>query len=257
MLILGHRGCQSRTRTEDTLEAFKSAVEQGADGIELDLRLSKDGEMVVVHDSDLRRIAGNSHKVSELTGSELAQVELRYGGKIPTLNEVTAEIHAPAILDLEIKQKGVVGPLMRKLDTSLSLRERTIVSSFLVAPLKEIGQAFPEVRTALLIKRWPLPLRTNTLKKRIERLKTWGVAFPIMVLNQSRVAFLREFGVMVGGWDLRGSFGEHLKAKELGLDFMIVRKVCIPPEHHLRTSSNSVKKILNYARKKHQDGNPD
>ncbi|MBI5654310.1 hypothetical protein HZC53_01470 [Candidatus Uhrbacteria bacterium] len=257
MLILGHRGCQSRSRTEDTLESFKAAIQQGADGIEFDLRLSKDGEVMVVHDHSLHRVAGNAHKVGDLTSNELTSLELRYGGKIPTLNDVTAEIHAPAVLDMEIKQKEVVPSLIRKLSTSSSLRERTIVSSFLAPALREVAVACPDVRIAILIRRWPLPLRTATLQHKIEKLKPWGVAFPLMVLNPKRVEYLRRFGVMVGGWDLRGTYGEHQKANELGLDFMIVRKVCLPPEKHLRAGSAQVKKILDYARKKKQDSRID
>jgi hypothetical protein len=102
-----------------------------------------------------------------------------------------------------------------------------------------------------------LPLRDHTLERRIEKLKPWGVGFPIQIMNEKRVTFLRQFGIEVGGWDLRGSCGEHIKAKQLGLDFMIVRRVCLPPDQVLQVESGQVQKILNYARNKKQVGDID
>ncbi len=226
MLVIAHRGFFGRTRTENTLEAFYEATALGAGGVELDLRLSKDCELVVVHDTNLHRIAGNANRVSELTAEELSRLSLRNGGSISTLNNVTASIHAPIQLDIEIKQRDVIEPLIRKLGTSAALRERTIVSSFHVATLMRIKDVHPDVRTLLLILRWPLPLRGDRLWRRVRELKPWGMAFPIIMLNRRRVAFLRKIG-NVGAWDQRFTTVEARKARRLGLDLAIVHHVTI------------------------------
>src|SRR5205085_3299316 len=76
-LIVGHRGA-SADAPENTLAAFRLAWEQGADAIEMDLRLTRDGRIVVFHDEDLRRVAGtkNKVKVEDLTSEELARFDV-------------------------------------------------------------------------------------------------------------------------------------------------------------------------------------
>jgi len=228
MLVIAHRGFFGRNRTENTLEAFQEAVALGANGIEFDLRLSKDGELVIVHDKNLHRIAGDAHAVAKLTAEELAQIPLRHGGSIVTLNDVTAGVHMPTILDIEIKHKDTVEPLIRKLGTSASLRERAIISSFQANALAQVKQAHPDVRTLLLVHRWPFPLRGKRSWGRIRRLQPWGVALPITLLTARRASFLKQFGA-VGTWDQRFTRSEAKKASRIGLDLAIV--------HHVRTAA--------------------
>jgi len=225
MMVLGHRGVPGRTCSENTIEAFHEAIRQGADGIEFDLRASRDGEMVVVHDANLHRVAGNAHRIVELSAVELAQIPLRAGGTIPALHDVTSQIHAPMILDMEVKHRDVVEPLILKLGTSAALRERTIVSSFHASVLLRVRRAYPDVRTLLLISRWPLPLQGKRFFIRLQRLKPWGVALPVQVFRPRRVDFLRQHGWKVGAWDVRGTVREARRIQALGLDVGIVKHV--------------------------------
>jgi len=210
--------------SEDTLEAFSNAITQGADGVEMDLRISKDGEVVIVHDPNLHRISGTALKVEHLTVDELKALPLRYGGCIPTLNEVTAHIHAPSILDLEIKHKAVIRPLITKLKTSASLRERTLISSFNHSILKVVKDEVPDARVIILQSRWHLPLRSAQWYSKLEKLAPFAVAFPFPVLNKRRVEILQQKGFKVGAWD----YGPYIprdakRLVTLGLDIAIVR----------------------------------
>lgn len=225
MLVLAHRGVYCRGVSENTIEAFEEGIRQGADGIEFDLRVSKDGELVVVHDANLHRIAGDAHKVSEFTAAELAQIPLRHGGRILTLHDVTSQIHAPAILDMELKHRDALEPLITKLKTSATLRERTILSSFHASALLRLRRELPDVRTLFLVKRWPLPLGGKRFLKRLERLHPRGVAFPLPTITRQRIQLLKRHGLQVGAWDLRGTAREARHARSLGLDFAIVRNV--------------------------------
>jgi len=99
-IVLGHRGA-SRIEVENTLAAFKRALEEGADGVELDVRLSADGEVVVFHDDDLLRMAGREELIADLPYRDLAEVTLERGASIPTLSAVLREI--PALINIEIK----------------------------------------------------------------------------------------------------------------------------------------------------------
>ena len=225
MIVLGHRGIYSRLYSENTLEAFDEAVRQGADGIEFDLRVSKDGELIVIHDANLRRVAGDVRKIADVTREELASIALRNGGAIPTLHDVTSRYHAPLTLDMEVKDKDVLESLVAKLKTSAALRERTIVSSFHAAVLLRVRRELPDVRTLLLVKRWPLPLGGKKFWTRIDRLKPWGIGFQLIILNRKRVQFLRLRNLQVGAWDGRGTLREARKARALQVDVAIVKHV--------------------------------
>ena len=91
--VWAHRGA-SAYAPENTLEAFLLAAEQGADGVELDVQLTKDGEMVVVHDEEIDRVSDGSGFVKDYTLAELKTLNFNkthpeyQDVKIPTLHEV-------------------------------------------------------------------------------------------------------------------------------------------------------------------------
>ena len=73
-LIIGHRGA-SAVAPENTIAAFREAIAAGADGIEFDVRLTRDGVPVIIHDNSLYRTARLPHRIADLTRSELEQIE--------------------------------------------------------------------------------------------------------------------------------------------------------------------------------------
>ncbi len=224
MLVFAHRGFPSKKRTENTLESFHEAISFGVDGIEFDLRLAKDKEPVVIHDATLHRIAGDARRVADLTSSELGAIPLRHGGQISTLNEITSNVFAPITLDIEVKTVDVLPALITKLKTSAHLRERTIVSSFKASVLSRIQRELPDVRTMLLISRWPLPLRTKRFMSALNEMKPWGVGLRLFLCTSRRIHMLQRHGFIVAGWDERGTIREARKAKTLGVDIAILKR---------------------------------
>lgn len=87
MLVIAHRGYSSRY-PENSALAFEKAIEAGADYIETDLRFSRDGEIVCCHDPDLKRIAGRTEAIVDLTAEEIKKMPLTSGHSILSLNEV-------------------------------------------------------------------------------------------------------------------------------------------------------------------------
>jgi glycerophosphoryl diester phosphodiesterase len=109
--IIAHRGA-SYDAPENTLAAFKLGYEQGADGVELDIYLSRDGRVVVIHDADTARVAGISNRVAQTTFDELRKLQTGQWGKwtnkafsekIPALQEVLPLIPEGKRLFIEIK----------------------------------------------------------------------------------------------------------------------------------------------------------
>jgi glycerophosphoryl diester phosphodiesterase len=126
-MIFGHRGA-SDARLENTLPAFTHAIERGADGVELDVQLSRDGEVVVFHDADLARLAGRYERVEHLRWDELSRALLLQGGRIPRLVDLLEVWPTDRWLNVELKAGGA--QVARETVRVLAGRPRVILSSF-------------------------------------------------------------------------------------------------------------------------------
>ena len=152
--ILGHRGA-SAVAPENTLAAFSRAISDGADGIEFDVRLSRDGVPVVIHDDTLKRTGLIDRLVSELTAAELQEVDVGSwfaettrnltatfrGEKLPTLTQVFELFSANnGRLYIEMKCDKDEGSLLAaevvRLTREARMAERVVVESF-----DQIGRA--------------------------------------------------------------------------------------------------------------------
>jgi glycerophosphoryl diester phosphodiesterase len=112
VLVIAHRGA-SLDAPENTLSAFRKAIEQKADYVEMDVQESKDGVVVVVHDSDLMKVGGSPLKIWEATAEELRAVDLGSrvgpqfaGEKVPTLEETLQTCKGKAKMVIELKSYG-------------------------------------------------------------------------------------------------------------------------------------------------------
>ena len=129
-----HRGLYSADQSvpENSLEAFRLALEKGY-GIELDIQLSKDGEVVVIHDDDLRRACGVDRPVGELTLKELKELRL-FGTDhpIPLFSDVLALVNGSAPLIVELKTQGIRNEelCLKARDMLLAYRGDYCVESF-------------------------------------------------------------------------------------------------------------------------------
>ena len=115
-IILGHRGA-SGYAPENTLEAFQLAMDMGADGFELDVHLSKDGELIVMHDETVDRTTDGHGKIQAFTLKELKQLDASNGmaaykgAKVPTLGELYDLIrNTRHVVNVEIKTDQIVYP---------------------------------------------------------------------------------------------------------------------------------------------------
>ncbi|MBE6665796.1 MAG: hypothetical protein E7603_06220 [Ruminococcaceae bacterium] len=110
IFVAAHRGWRSRY-PENTMEAFRAAVELGVDQIETDVRITKDGELVLIHDDKVDRTTNGSGKVCEKTLAELRALDAGNGEKIPTLMELMELVkdHPTMTLDLELKEYPTEG----------------------------------------------------------------------------------------------------------------------------------------------------
>ena len=165
-LIIGHRGACDHA-PENTLASFRIAIDAGSDGIEMDVRLSKDGVPVVVHDKDLGRTAGLDICVADLTARQLGRVEVGKhfaadGGsadfaseRIPTLAAALGSLRGfggDIFIELkcDVGEADALSDAVAEVLKRFELGRQAIVKSFHLSVIPLIKHAVPDVRTAAL-----------------------------------------------------------------------------------------------------------
>lgn len=163
VLNIAHRGASGRF-PENTLAAFDAAIAAGALMCELDVRLSRDGALVVIHDDTVDRTTDGHGPVSGLALAELKRLDagarfgVQFAGeRIPTLAEVFALMGDRCALNLEIKARGAEPALCESIRTHGALAS-ALVSSFDWAALEIVRHLEPRARIAPLASQWPARL---------------------------------------------------------------------------------------------------
>lgn len=218
-LIIGHRGA-SALAPENTLVAFKRALDDGADGLEFDVHLSADGVPVVIHDDTLRRTGLRPGKVADFSSQELAAVDVgswfnrrfprhtrpEYAeARVPTLERVL-ELCAPTNPRLYIELKGrdaakLAEPVCR-LFSQFAMKGNAIVESFNHRAIIESKRVDPTIRTAALFEptlRHPKP-SAKWLGERARAAAADEVALHHSMARKTVVAGLLEQGFPVVIW---------------------------------------------------------
>lgn len=229
-LLLGHRGASARA-PENTLGAFQAALDDGGDGVELDVQLTADAVPVVLHDDTLNRtsnLRGSPirHEARELDEADAGSWFPGWGKeKVPRLAEVLAAMPAGAVVNVELK-----GPTPRGLGLERRVLDvleaypavQVIVSSFHPAQLLELRALSPSVPLGLLWhERSLLPLRTG-----------WAVPFvrpeaihpQRSLVDGNLVAAAHRAGIRVHVWDVKTA-ADAATLLELGVDGLIVDDV--------------------------------
>lgn len=169
MEVYAHRGV-SRYYPENTMLAFQTVLQTGATGIELDVQLSKDGEVVVIHDEMVNRTTNGEGNVKDFTVKQLKQLEIQYGSlemmptqRIPTLAEVLAWlVNTKLCLNIEfktdkIRYEGIEEKVIRLVRRG-QMTERVLFSSFNYQTLQSCKQLAPDIPANYLVsKSWRKP----------------------------------------------------------------------------------------------------
>lgn len=151
--IIAHRGA-SANAPENTLAAFQLALDLGADGIELDVMLSKDHQLVVIHDDTVDRTTNGSGRVQDLTLAELQALDAGNGERIPTLDEVLTQFGGKFLINIELKNYSTIFDSL-PLDVAALLREHGLADSIQVSSFNPINfprfhRRLPEIPVGML-----------------------------------------------------------------------------------------------------------
>lgn len=132
-LIIAHRGA-SAAAPENTLAAFGLAAEEGAHGVELDVRLSADGNVVVIHDATVDRTTSDTGAVADLTTDQLRSLDAGMGQAIPTLDDVFQTFGPALLYNVELKgagfsDRGLAAAVADRI-AAYHLQNQVVVSAF-------------------------------------------------------------------------------------------------------------------------------
>ncbi|RNG34332.1 glycerophosphodiester phosphodiesterase [Streptomyces botrytidirepellens] len=216
-VLCGHRGNVADT-PENTLSSFASAERVGVDEIELDVRVTRDDVLVVIHDRTAARTAATSTPhlhtpVEELTFSELRSVDLGSGERIPTFDEVLDA--TTVLLQVEIKAPAAARGLAKLLrDRPERDQARCLVTSFEPLSLSDYTDEWPDTPrgTALHV-----PDMDSNWRDDMRRLDVSTILLPLATLKRSLVDELHDAGYVVGGSLIEGP-GDVRRLLELDVD---------------------------------------
>ena len=192
-LVIAHRG-DSATALENSLEAIHRALSFPADMIELDVRLSRDNVLYIMHDRMTGRTAEKNIDVERSTSEEIGKIKLKNDEMIPTLTDVIRIVAGSSGLNLEIKSDGA-GLLMAQYLLTSGYKGYVLISSFKEEEVLAVRRAAPSIPTSLIFdffKVRDVPLYKEQGYKIISlRKKT---------VNKELVAVCHERGIEVYVW---------------------------------------------------------
>lgn len=217
-LIVAHRGAWGAA-PQNSLEAFERAIELGCDGIELDVRRTADGRLVIVHDA---RVGGRP--VGRLEHRQL-QARMKVG-QAPVLEDVLDLVAGRITLDLEIKEDGYVDQVMAVVGRRLT-PDRYVVTSFRDAVLPAVKRSLPDARTGLLI---GPRLRVRELDRRLRQAGAEFVAPHAALTRRGILAWSAERGLPVWVWTVN----DQRLLRRLGNDRRVAAVITDQPQRALR-----------------------
>ena len=194
---------------ENTLRSFVAAQQAGLDVIELDLHLSKDGALVVMHDADVDRTTDGTGPIAEKTLEELRALDAGRGERVPVFEDVLNAVRVPLQAEIkDVQAARALAEVMHRRD----LVSRVEVSSFHDEAVAEIVRLVPGVRTALIGSRYGVDIVDRAVEAGAATVCLNIRRLTLEVVEQARKADLRIIGWVVNTQD-------HLRlVRALGLD---------------------------------------
>jgi len=227
--IIGHRGF-SALYPENTMLSFKKAIEYGADGVELDVRCTKDAKVIVVHDESIDRVSDGKGFVREMNYSDILEYDFGMGEKIPLLETVIDEIPSGKLINIEIKEIEAVEPLCDLIKTKSCRIPDLMFSSFLHDSLTALKKILPEVKRGILIgeEAKKVPDITSYIVEKANKINPFSFNLPISMFdffdyNEAKKSLLKipGYGISIMWWTVkRDTFEKKLFEDGIGQYFI-------------------------------------
>lgn len=225
MLVIGHKGA-SAIAPENTLKAFQKAIELHADYVEFDSHLTKDGEIVIIHDADTFSLTGVHGLIRDKTLKEIKKLNAGEGERIPTLQELVAIAKGKIGLQLEIKSTGLLERMVKILRKE-NLIQNSIVSCFMFDELLKLKEIEPKLKIGFLL---PAELaRSRIIKRKIlkcEKEGFYAIHPHFNTVDKEIVDFAHTNGLKVNVWTVNDR-NSMKKLIQMGVDGIITDDISL------------------------------
>ena len=224
--IFAHRGFSGKY-PENTMLAFEKAVEIGVDGIELDVHLTKDNEIVIIHDEDIKRTCDGEGLVKDMTLEELRKFDAsatfrgQYGFcGIPTLREYFELVKdTPIITNIELKtgvyEYHTIEQRVIDMVREFGLSDKIIFSSFNHFTVKRCEEIAPEIKRGFLSGDWLYDFGKYTAERNVQCCHPWHVS-----LSEETVKEMHDAGREINTWTVN-EYEDIKKLSAWGVDSLI------------------------------------
>jgi glycerophosphoryl diester phosphodiesterase len=212
MKIMGHRGARHEA-PENTLASIQRALDAGVEAVEIDVHLSRDGHLVVIHDETLDRTTDGAGPVGALDLADLQALDAGQGEQIPTLTQALDLVRGRAEIFVELKAPGCEVALAQTLRAHDQVGE-AYVKSFVHPWLLRIKELEPELRTACLIYGRPVD-PVGLLRAAKAQVLSLGIA----LVDADLVAQCHAAGLEVCVWNCNEP-DEVAGYAEIGVDWL-------------------------------------
>ena len=200
-LFIAHRGASAEA-PENTLAAFRRALALGADGIELDVQVTRDGVPMVFHDTTLARLTGRPGRIAQFTRRELREFQVR-GEAIPALTEVLALTRDRCVVEVELKPGTPVAPVVAAIRRARA-GDAVVLASFEPELVAEACLWAPHLPRMLIHQgggRGPALVRARRLASVLATLGAAGVSLNHQAIPSAKfIAALKRRGFCVWCW---------------------------------------------------------
>lgn len=200
VIKIAHRGSLSHA-PENTLRAFRKAVATHVDMIELDVRICKTGEPIVMHDGTVDRTTNGKGKVSSLTLEEIKQLRVADGEPIPTLAEVLDALGKKVTLNIEVKTRQSATPVVKLLHKYIASKKITyddvILASANILTLRKLYHLDKKFRLSVIVRYVP-----KLIAYLAYRLDPFSVQPVAKITTEKLVRQLQNRGIKVFPWAL-------------------------------------------------------
>ena len=220
-VIGAHRGASARA-PENTLAAFRAALEDGAELVELDVHLTRDDRLAVIHDEETRRTTGTAGIVAELSMAELRRLDAgRHKGRhwagepIPELGDVFAALRGRLLVNVEVKGRAAAAPVLARCVAEHDMADAVIVSSFDPAVIRAVTALCPSLLAGLLVDR-PVPDPVTAAREGGAQLLHVKHTY----LTPTLVDLLHQAGLGALAWTVNAP-GEMRRLAALGVDAIL------------------------------------
>jgi glycerophosphoryl diester phosphodiesterase len=154
VIVTGHRGAAG-LEPENTMRSFKRALALGVDQVELDVHLTKDHELVVIHDATVDRTTNGTGSIQAYTLDEIQTLDAGEGERVPTLQEVIDLVKGRAVLQIELKGLGVEEAAVEKVEAN-GIVDEVVLTSFRHYMVRKVKTINPKMSTGVLFRCLPL-----------------------------------------------------------------------------------------------------